>query len=566
MPEAYDLARMLEEIIEDDKIGVSRDRKVTQEEIRKMLLEKRRNSGGPAKDPSKLPLGESLVQEGIISLEQLNEALRVQQKKGGKIGSVIVELGYISDEDLLKFLGKHYGIGTSNLLNLDISESLIGLLPSKFIFKNKVLPLKVDGRTIELGMVDPHDHSVIHEVEFLTGKRVRPIVIPSYQMDLAVKYMEEKGGGFFSGSALQVALREPVTIQTLVEHLASAKGSDLFLSGGVPPGIKVNGVLRPSTMPAISADQCVAYAKALMTERQWEDFLKNREIDFGVDSEKLGRLRVNVYRQRNTVSIAIRLIPRSSFSFESLGLPRWLGDFALKPEGLILITGPSCMGKSTTVSALIDYINRRRQCNIITLEDPIEYVHKPIKSMINQREIGSDTASFSEGLKRIFRQGPDVIFVGELREQESFEIALHAAMSGHLVLSTMHSKNTTAAIEAIINHFPESLQSQTRTHLADVLLLLLSQRLIPDKSGKGLVLAYEKLINSYRIKNFIRENRVHQIRSQIQVEADDFASIDSSILKLLKERKITRQCALTYAENPDFISASDGAEPHPAAR
>jgi twitching motility protein PilT len=559
MSEAYDLSKMLEEIIEDEKIGMAKNKKVSQVEIRKML-EERIKGARRAKD-TKLPLGEALVQGGLITAEQLKQALRVQSKRGGKIGSVLVELGHISDDQLLNFLGKHYGAETTNLLSLDISESLMGLLPSKFILKYNVLPVKVDGRTMDLGMVNPNDLSVVHEVEFLTGKRVRPVVIPSYQMDLAIKYIEGKGAGFFSGTELQSALRGPVTIQSLLASLVASKGSDLFLTAGNPPFLRVDGALRPSTTPAINGDQCVAFAKALMTERQWEDFLRSKEIDLGIEFEDIGRFRVNAYRQKNTVSLTIRRVPQTTFSFELLGLPHWIEEIALRPHGLILITGPTCQGKSATVSAIIDFINRNRQCNIITLEDPIEYVHKPVKGIINQREIGTDTSSFSEGLKRIFRQGPDVIFIGELRGSESFEIALQAALSGHLILSTMIARNTTSAIEGIINQFPAHLQNQVRANLAEIPFLVLSQRLLPHRSGNGLVLAYEKLINSYRIKNFIRENRVHQIRSQIGVEADDYSSIDICLHRLLKEQKITREWALMHAENPEYVAVPDAVRP-----
>ncbi len=219
-----------------------------------------------------------------------------------------------------------------------------------------------------------------------------------------------------------------------------------------------------------------------------------------------------------------------------------------------MITAPTGHGKTTTVSALISRINEKRSCNIITLEDPIEYVYQPIKSNINQREIGADTKSFSEGLRRIFRQAPDVIFIGELRDNETFEIAVRAALTGHLVLSTMHASNATAAIDSMVNRFPPHLQGQVRQLLADALLLVFAQRLLPTKKGDAHILAYEKLISTHRIRNFIRENKVHQIRSQMQAESDDFASLDICLIKLLKEDKITMKSALVYAENADYVS------------
>lgn len=557
MPEAYDFAKLLEEIVEDEKLGASKNRKVTQEEIRKLLRERRRFPAKP-RDKSKLPLGEALVQEGLLTEEQLNEALKIQSQKRGKIGSILVELDYITNEVLLKFLGKQHGIEGTNLLNIEISESLLSLIPSKVMLKHRVLPLKVEGRTLSLAMETPNDFAAIHEVEFLAGKRVSPVIIPSYQMDLALKVIEERGTKVFTGADIQMLMKGPVTIHSLLEYLLETNGSDLLLTAGVPPTVRVNGTLRRSTMPTLTQDQCVAYAKTLMTERQWEDFLRKKELDFGTDYEGVGRFRVNAYRQRNTVSLAIRRVYEKTLSLDKLGLPEWMEEIALRPQGLILVVGPTGQGKTTTVAALVDIINRNRRCNILTLEDPIEYTHKSVKSNVNQREVGTDTDSFSEGLRRVFRQSPDVLVIGELRDEETFEIALAASSSGHLVITTMHAANTTTAIENIIYRFPNHLHSQVRTQLADCLLLSFYQRLIPKRNEDSLVLAYEKLINSYRVRSFIRENKVHQVRTQIQADAEDFTSVDVSLTRLVRDGKIDKKMALLYCDNQEQMLKISG--------
>lgn len=220
---------------------------------------------------------------------------------------------------------------------------------------------------------------------------------------------------------------------------------------------------------------------------------------------------------------------------------------------MILISGPAGHGKTTTLATLIDIINTHRRCNIISLEDPIEFLHKHKNSNVNQREIGHDTRSFYEGLKHVFRQSPDVIVVGELRDTGSFEIALHAADTGHLVFSTLNASNTTSTIERIINMFPPHQQNLIRTKLADSLLLVFSQRLIPLKKGDGRILAHEKLINSFRIKNFIREEKTHQIRSQMQSETEDYTSIDISLARLYRAGLITLEHGILFADNEQFF-------------
>lgn len=552
MPDAYDLTKILEEIIEDEKVTSSKKKKISQADIKKMLRE-RQKTPARARDTEAIRIGDLLVMNGLITVEQLQDALRVQSEKGGKLGSILVELGHISAKSLLEFLGKQHHVPGADLFQTTACKDYTSIVPTRIITKYRVLPLNVEGRTIQLAMESPNELAAIHEVEFLTGRRVQPVIVPSYQMDLALKCIEEKGGMAFTGVDMQQALQDPMTIQAMLQYLLETNGSDLFITAGIPPSVKVRAVLIRSNMPALSPDQCVAYGKALMTEGQWEEFLKRKELDFAFELDGVGRFRINAYRQRNTISLAIRRIMYTLPSFEELGLPHWLEDFVMKPQGLILVTAPAGHGKTTSVAAMVDVINRKRQANIISLEDPIEYVHKPLKCNVNQREIGIDTDSFSEGLRRILRQAPDVVVIGEMRDHETFESGLRAASTGHLVLSTMHAASTTSAIDGMVNRFPSHLQGQVRQQLADALLIILSQRLIPRKDTTGMALAYESLLNSYRMKNFIRENKVHQIRSQIQTESDDYSSIDMSLIRLVKEGKISMENALVYADTRDYV-------------
>jgi twitching motility protein PilT len=341
-------------------------------------------------------------------------------------------------------------------------------------------------------------------------------------------------------------------VRVLLRHLRESEATDLQLTAGVPPSLKMGAELRRLNMPPLTPESMMSYAQTLMNDEQSSSFQATHNADFAFTDLDYGRFRANIYRQRNSVSITLRGIPEKIPSLAELGLPDDLADFALKPQGLILITGPAGHGKSTTLASLVDIINTRRKGNIITLEDPIEYLHKHKNSNVNQREIGIDTASFHDGLNHIFRQDPDVIVIGEMRDPESFRIALQAAETGHLVLSTLHSRNATSTIERVVDMFPAEQQAQIRSQLADFFLLVLSQRLVMKKDRSGQVLATERLINSYKIRNLIREGKTHQIRSQMQLPGEEYSSIDVSLARLTLDGLITPEEGAKHADNVSF--------------
>jgi twitching motility protein PilT len=293
-------------------------------------------------------------------------------------------------------------------------------------------------------------------------------------------------------------------------------------------------------------------------DEDWEKFLRTNDLDIAITYPHLGRFRINFYRQRSSISITIRRLNERLPSLKDLRLPEWIRDYALKPQGLILISGPAGHGKSTTLCAMVDIINTTRRCNIISLEDPVEYLHKHKKSNINQREIGRDTPSFEKGMRAVFRQSPDVIVVGELRDKESFEIALRAASTGHLVLSTMNAANSTAVIRTTVNMFQESQQKLITMLLADSLLLSLAQRLVPSRDKTKQVLALERFTNSNRIANLIREGKLHQIRAQMETGCEEFTPLDLSLAELYKEGRIDFDDGLTYAVNKQLYQDITG--------
>ena len=509
-------------------------------------------------DEKRQRLGELLVEYGLINTNQLKEALRRQAQVGGQIGSILIEMGYITTDDLLNFLSKQLGVPSANLLKLEIDPELLKLLPLDKIKTMKVLPIGIDEAGVTLAMVNPNDLMALNEVEFTLGRKVQPVVVPAAQMEAAIKSLCSGKECTSLAEEIEKQIRrekkeKPLGIISLLRYLVKSEATDMLLTAGVPPSIKLHNEVKRVPMENLTPADCERYARDMMTERGWQIFQRKGDYDFAVTYPDIGRFRVNVYRQRHSVSITIRHVSEILPTLSELNLPQWLEEFALRHQGLIIISGPAGHGKTTTLSALIDIINTKRRCNIVTLEDPIEYLHKHKNSNVNQREIGIDCESFASGLKHVFRQDPDVIVIGELRDPESFEIALHAADTGHLVLSTVHASNTTSTVERIIDMFPSKKEALIRSKMADSLLLIFAQKLVPRKDGKGRIPAYEKLVNTYRIKSFIREAKTHQIRTQMQSGTEDFYSFDLCLAELYRQGLIDMEQALRFAENEEYL-------------
>ena len=503
-------------------------------------------------------LGEELVSSKLISREQLKQALVRRSQVDMPLGSLLIKMGFVSTDDMLDFLSEKFGVPSVNIFKKTIPQDIINLIPLEKIKQYKILPISRKNNTLTLGMVSPHDFMTISDLEFTMGIKIKPVIIPFFMMEAALSLLSSSFEDGISGETVEsIALEDKSEthaspkIEALLAYLVKTEGSDMLFTAGVPPSVKVsNEVKRLATVSLTPAD-CELYARELLANRDedWEKFLKTNDLDIAITYPNLGRFRINLYRQRHSISITIRRLNERLPTLKDLRLPDWIRDYALKPQGLILVSGPAGHGKSTTLCAMIDIINTTRRCNIITLEDPVEYLHKHKKSNINQREIGRDTSTFEKGMRAVFRQSPDVIVIGELRDKESFEIALRAASTGHLVLSTMNAANSTSVIRIIVNMFKETQQKLITLLLADSLLLSLAQRLVPTKDRTGQVLALERFTNSNRIGNLIREGKLHQIRAQMETGCEEFTPLDLSLAELYKEGKIDFEDGLVYSVN-----------------
>lgn len=337
----------------------------------------------------------------------------------------------------------------------------------------------------------------------------------------------------------------------LLETTLKEQASDLHLAVGYYPTLRINGSLFPiSGWEKLTAENTQGLAFTLMTPSQRERFFQQKEIDFSYDFKEKARFRINIFFQRGNISIALRLIPAKIRTIEELNLPPILHYFTKTNQGFVLVCGPSSHGKSTTLAALIDEINQTRTEHIITIEDPIEYLFEPKRSMIEQREVASDTLSFAKALRSTFRQDPDVIMIGEMRDSETMATAITAAETGHLVFATLHTNSAAQTIHRIVDSFPPEQQNQIRAQLSGSLLGIISQRLIPTIKGR-LVPACEVMIMTPAIANLIRENKIHEIPMVIETSAETgMISLNRSLANLIREGEISLENALNYSLNP----------------
>ncbi|SYZ74021.1 Twitching mobility protein [Candidatus Zixiibacteriota bacterium] len=340
-----------------------------------------------------------------------------------------------------------------------------------------------------------------------------------------------------------------ITLRQLLEEMVKMNASDLHLTVGSPPVVRIDGKLVKMTYDALTPDLTKKLAYSIMNEKQRLKFETNSELDLSFGIENMSRFRCNVFMQRGNVAVALRQIPYRVKTFEELGLPKVVSEFSKLPRGLILVTGPTGSGKSTTLAAIIDKINRERQCHIITVEDPIEYLHRHQSSIINQREVYSDTNSFASALKYALREDPDVVLVGEMRDLETIEAAINISETGHLAFATLHTNSTAESINRIIDVFPTSQQEQVRISLSFSLQAVVSQCLIP-KIGGGRVMSLEVMICTPAIRALIRDDKVHQIYSMIQSgQKYGMKTMNQSLAELYNSGKITIGDAMGFSSN-----------------
>jgi len=346
-----------------------------------------------------------------------------------------------------------------------------------------------------------------------------------------------------------------VSLHQLLKTMTEMGGSDLHITTNSPPQIRVDGKLRPLDIPPMTAVDTKQLAYSVLTDAQKHRFEENLELDFSFGIKGLARFRANVFMQRGAVAAVYRTIPYEIRSFKDLGLPAVIAGICEKPRGLVLVTGPTGSGKSTTLAAMLDKINNERHEHMITVEDPIEYLHQHKKCLVNQRELHADTHSFSNALRAALREDPDVVLIGEMRDLETIEAALRIAETGHLTFGTLHTNSAAQTINRIIDVFPAHQQAQIRAQLSLVIEGIMCQALLPRASGSGRCLSMEIMVPNSAIRNLIREDKVHQIYSTMQTGQEKFGmqTFNQSLADLYFRKQITLQTALQRSSLPDEL-------------
>jgi twitching motility protein PilT len=486
MPEAFNLRRMLAEIAEDEKVSTSKRTKVSQADIKKLLMEKRgdreetpagNESGFSPDPPPSVPVPDEL--EGTDNTIQQDQLAGINATSSAPPDPLSRDTPPRSPAEISRDDLSSPGCGRPILHMSD------GVLPARIILKYRVIPLRVGERVLELAMENPEDLAAIYDVEILTGRRVEPVKVRREVLDRSLRLfsVDRMVAGFAPASAGEP--RENGLLSTLLDMLVVSEGSDLLITQGASPWIKTPGHMESTGLPAVTALDCVRCAKSLMTEEHWEHFLAEGIATFSHQDPVHGRFRVQVFRERGAPSLVIRRVHDPIPTIGELGLPSWVAELALSSSGFIIVGGAAGHGKTTTIHAMVNHINQQKVSRIITLEDPVEVLHRPANSQIIQREIGRDVGSQREGIRQAMKQGAHVIVLGELTSSGAFLEALAAAESGRLVLTTFEAGCTSKVWHRLIHAVPHPLRPRALSMMESTAPIVLAQKLLSTGFGSG---------------------------------------------------------------------------------
>jgi twitching motility protein PilT len=504
--------------------------------------------------------GESLVDRHVLSRDSLEHAIEEAERTNKPLPAVLLSLGLVGAKDLTAALADQLDVPFIDFLETPIHQDAPTLITAETARQWLALPVDFEDHKLVVAFAEPADDDAVTAIGAATTYEIIPAVADREELVSAINMIY----GAPAASAAPVGAAEiaampgtprpdDIHINDLLGNVIDWHGSDLHLTAGSPPVVRVNGDLRPiPELPVLNGSQIRQMVYSILTQKQREKFENELELDTSYALPGKGRFRVNVFLQRDSVGCVMRAIPYDVIDFDALGVPPAVKSWAYLPRGLVLITGPTGSGKSTTLASLIDIVNRERSVHIMTVEDPIEFLHDHKRALINQREVGEDTHSFASALKHVLRQDPDVILVGEMRDLETISTALTAAETGHLVFATLHTQDAPQSIDRVIDVFPAHQQQQVRVQLASALQGICTQQLVPTRDGQSRAIACEVMVATPAVRNLIREGKTHQIYSMLQSGGRyGMVQMDMSLAQLVRAGRISQDMALERAGNEE---------------
>jgi twitching motility protein PilT len=508
--------------------------------------------------PTSRAVGEFLVTRKVLSRDDLEQALVTEAETGVPLAKLLSTDGRVAERDLVAAVADQLGLSMWDPDVQPIPAILGGMLPVAMCQRYRAVAVGMSGNELTVAMENPTDQEAVKQIAGETGWVVRAVLAAATDITLAIEVLygveAQPAAVAVTPEGVDIAPGE-LHLNDLLAEMVELGASDLHLSAGLPPSIRVDGAIRPlGDYPDQTPSDLRRMIYGILTQRQREKFEENLELDTSHPVPNVGRFRLNVFVQRDSVGAVLRAIPYKIVPLERLGIPPVVSGLADLPRGLVLVTGPTGSGKSTTLASIIDLINGKHAYHIMTVEDPIEFVHNHKRCVVNQREVGEDTKSFTAALKHVLRQDPDVILVGEMRDLETISTALTAAETGHLVFGTLHTQDAPQSIDRVIDVFPAHQQQQIRVQLASALQAVVTQQLLPKAGGPGRAVACEVLIATPAIRNLIREGKTHQIYSSMQGGGKyGMQTMDQSLAELVRGSAITMEVALERCHHEDDI-------------
>jgi twitching motility protein PilT len=508
--------------------------------------------------------GEILVERHVLSRDALEEALAESERSGVPLPAHLRRKGIVGPKDLTAALADSLGVRFVDFQETPLHAEAPMMIPADVCWDALAIGVDIEDNKLVVAFAEPGDDAAVARVGQAIAYEVIPAVADRVELVKVIEMVHGPMPGTVApGQETVLPADDPLVqdaessmhVNALLDRVLQVGGSDLHLSANSHPVIRVHGDLRPQEdFPKLTGSDIRQMVYAIITQKQREKFEAELELDTSYSLPGKSRFRVNVFLQRDSVGCVMRAIPYEIVDFDQLGVPPAVRAFSTLPRGLVLVTGPTGSGKSTTLASLIDIVNRERACHIMTVEDPIEFLHRHKRSLVNQREVGEDTHSFANALKHVLRQDPDVILVGEMRDLETISTALTAAETGHLVFATLHTQDAPQSIDRVIDVFPAHQQQQVRVQLAAALQGIVTQQLLPTADGRGRVVACEVLVATPAIRNLIREGKIHQIYSMLQAGGKyGMVTMDMSLAHLVKTGYISMDLAVERCSNEEDL-------------